>query len=191
MPLPHSVSLASPAGFGLLTHRMRTLSATLGTRPVRGRGSFWGWPVPWWLSPPLRGKLQPGSLHPLSTAAREFAPSLTLPPLALRSTRGDWNRTQLLPGGAAGAPGIRPESSQHRHEENATEHFLQRVRAPVPASGHSATPRPPPPGPGWLTPLPGMPVFRVHMVNSYVSLKTQPQVLLSPALIPHPGLPQP
>lgn len=50
---------------------------------------------------------QDGSPHP-SRAKCSPGPcsSLILLSVALHSTCGDWNRTQLLPGGAAGTPGI-------------------------------------------------------------------------------------
>lgn len=93
--LPRSVPLASLAGFALLIHRIRTVSAKLGTTPIREG-------VPFGTGRPPNGSRHP----PGHRAALDLAPSLTLLFLALRSPRGDWDRTQLLPGGAPGASGL-------------------------------------------------------------------------------------
>lgn len=94
-----------------------------------------------------------------------------------RSPRGDRDGPQLLAGGAAGPPGLRPEPGRHRHAEDAPQHLLQRVGAgrfglgaPVPgrlctlptAPARRPAPGRPGLGPGGVpemqTPLPAEPL---------------------------------
>lgn len=59
--------------------------------------------------------------------------------ISFSSTCGDWNRTQLLPGRAAGPPGIRPEPGQRWYEKDSTQHLLQWVGAKVTPLGTSGS----------------------------------------------------
>lgn len=64
---------------------------------------------------------------PSLPAGGHCQPPLTL--LSPRSAGGDGHGAKLLPRGAAGPSGLRPESLQHRHEEDTAQHLLQRVGA--------------------------------------------------------------
>lgn len=67
--------------------------------------------------------------------------------ISFSSTCGDRNRTQLLPGRAAGSPGLRPEPGQRRHEKDSTQHLLQWVGAKVTLLGTSSLSSPTVPSP--------------------------------------------